>query len=329
MDEFGPVSSLEMVELILSQKKASFDQLIDCARYLRPSGNFELRRQVANRAFRAAVTQDRPRQRYRRELKEAAENVTSSLIAEAKDLDEALERTRDARALLAKGIRYLDQSLSQSVLQKIDDELARLSVCISDSTPNSLVRAGRILRLQMVDRPDLAIQAANLALKTEPRNPAALNNKASALSDIGEYRQAIKIVEFALETRPGNRYSLATYCRALQAVDRADKAFEIADEAINRWPDDEAFARCLLKIHKDKKQFEDFAEILEDLKSRAPRIKKRDQWIDLLAVEIHLDSGDIDLARTTFELIKPIVGSSNQRLAARIRSKLKNSSPQR
>jgi tetratricopeptide (TPR) repeat protein len=322
-DQFISVESEEDVLSVLSLERVSFEQMVACARALRKSRNFDLRERVARRTIELVTSESRPTHRARNDLQQAARIVTTSVIARAQSLEDVPGSVLEAHRMLEEGAKGSPVKLTTAVFSGAERKLADLTLYLDNSSPRSLVSAGSLLRDQQFERPDLAIEAADLALQTEPKNIAALNVKGSALSDLESFEDALDVLNSARALEPRNRFVLPAYSRALEGVGQVDEAIAVAELVLEMWPDNEAAIRRLLTLYKNSRQFEEFGIALEHLKSLSPREPKRDQWVELLAVDVLLDAGDFAGATQAFEAIHSPISSYNKKLFDKIQKRLK------
>ncbi len=322
-DQFISVESEQDVKSVLSLERVSFEQMVACDRALRKSKNFDLRDLVARRTVQLVTSQSRPAHRARPDLEQAARIVATSAIARAKNLADVPARVHEARQLLDQGSKNSTIKLTTEVFSSAEKKLAELTLYLSDSSPRSLVSAGSLLRDELIERPDLAMEAADIALLTEPQNVAALNVKGSALSDLELFEDAVIVLDSALALQPRNRFVLPAYSRALEGIGRVDDAIEVVELVLEMWPNAEAAIKRLLTLYKNSRQYEEFEIALESLKFLGPREPKRDQWVELLAVEVLLEAKDFDGAAKTMKGIHSPEGSNNKKLFDKIQKTLK------
>jgi len=326
--DFISIESEKAVEVALAQVRLSFEQVVACGRALRTSNNFDLRDQVARRAIEVALAQNRPFERTRIDLELAARIATSSLVARAGSLAELPGVISEAQILLenAKGV---SSPLVRDSFAATDKKIADLMLCLADASTHSLVAAAALLRDRdgPFERPDLAIEATDIVLMDEPRNMVALTLKGSSLSDLSQFDEAVEVLEDARRIEPRNRFLLPAYSRALEGCGKIEQALANVELSLTMWPDDEAAIRRLLTIYKATRRSDEFGKALERLKDLTPQVQKRNQWIDLLAIGVLIDVGDLEAAITKLNMIGTPEGGANKKLWATLQQKLVSNRP--
>jgi tetratricopeptide (TPR) repeat protein len=304
-------------------RRASFDELLLCARVARELGDLELRSVVAERALDEARKQSRPEPRAAHELKMAARLVASAVIARASSLGDLPDRLNEARGLLgSRGVNAENTKASDAV-STIDGELADLLLYLSDGSPRSLVSAGALLRRETADGPDLAIVAVERVLQEEPKNAAALTIRGAALTDLGMFGEAVGILRSGVKLHPNNSHMLVAYSRALEASGRIEDALRAARKASEQAPEDQYAVMRWLKAARAAGHDKEFAHVLEEVKNLAPRTPTRDQWVELLAIEVLLDSGERESAWRAFKALGAPSGKNNRKLYQQLNQKLR------
>jgi tetratricopeptide (TPR) repeat protein len=81
------------------------------------------------------------------------------------------------------------------------------------------------------------VAAYNKAIALDPNHYDAWNNKASALNNLGRYREALESSNRAIEIQPDYHWAWASYCYALNGLKRYDEAIIANDKAISIKPD--------------------------------------------------------------------------------------------
>ena len=332
---FQSIRTLEDVEKVLA-RRASFDELIVCSVVAKEARSQELRERVASSLLNEAIGQTRPILRANREIKEAAFIVVQSLLGNAKNVQDVVKHATRARIALATRAEKSKNPQLQKTATQYGNELSNLCLLLSDSSSSSLSRAAALLRSDLIDRPDLAIEACDLVLnsnkakspinsqiKTTPNNSVVFYTiKSSALCDLEEYEIAVETISKAIAMRKLDKYILNVYSRSLEGAGRLDEALSAVKKVLEKWPTNIWAVHRLLSVLKASGDLEELGETLEYLKKLAPSEPKRDQWIDLLGIEALIDSGELKTASEGFKAVGEPTGSANIRLYRKIKKRL-------
>ena len=334
-DNFQEIKTVTDVEIVL-KRRASFNELIVCSVVAKEARSQELRERVASSLLNEAIGQTRPILRANREIKEAAFIVVQSLLGNAKNVQDVVKHATRARIALATRAEKSKNPQLQKTATQYGNELSKLCLLLSDSSSSSLSRAAALLRSDLIDRPDLAIEACDLVLnsnktnsqlnskiKTNPNNSAIFYTiKSSALCDLEEYEMAIETISKAIAIRKLDKYILNVYSRSLEGAGRLDEALSAVKKVLEKWPTNIWAVHRLLSVLKASGDLEELGETLEYLKKLAPSEPKRDQWIDLLGIEALIDSGELKTASEGFKAVGEPTGSANIRLYRKIKKRL-------
>ena len=334
-DNFKEIKTIADVDMVL-RRRASFDELIVCSVVAKEARSQELRERVASTLLNEAIGQTRPILRANREIKEAAFIVVQSLLGNAKNVQDVVKHATRARIALDTRAEKSKNSQLQKAATEYGNELSKLCLLLSDSTNSSLSRASALLRSDLIDRPDLAIEACDLVLnskkskttinsqnKTTPNNSVIFYTiKSSALCDLEEYEMAIETISKAIAIRKLDKYILNVYSRSLEGAGRLDEALSAVKKVLEKWPTNIWAVHRLLSVLKASGDLEELDETLEYLKKLAPSEPKRDQWIDLLGIEALIDSGELKTASEGFKAVGEPTGSANIRLYRKIKKRL-------
>ena len=334
-DNFKEIKTIADVDMVL-RRRASFDELIVCSVVAKEARSQELRERVASSLLNEAIGQTRPILRANREIKEAAFIVVQSLLGNAKNVQDVVKHATRARIALATRAEKSKNPQLQKTATQYGNELSNLCLLLSDSSSSSLSRAAALLRSDLIDRPDLAIEACDLVLnskkskttinsqnKTTPNNSVIFYTiKSSALCDLEEYEMAIETISKAIAIRKLDKYILNVYSRSLEGAGRLDEALSAVKKVLEKWPTNIWAVHRLLSVLKASGDLEELGETLEYLKKLAPSEPKRDQWIDLLGIEALIDSGELKTASEGFKAVGEPTGSANIRLYRKIKKRL-------
>ena len=296
----------------------------------------ELRERVASSLLNEAIGQTRPILRANREIKEAAFIVVQSLLGDAKNLQDVVKHATRARIALATRAEESKNSQLQQTAIQHGKELSNLCLLLSDSSSSSLSRAAALLRSDLIERPDLAIEACDLALhgdeaelplnsqiKTSQNNSVIFYTiKSSALCDLEEYEIAVETISKAITIKKFDKYVLNVFSRSLEGAGRLDEALSAVKTVLEKWPTNIWAVHRLLSVLKTSGDLEELGETLKYLKKLVPSEPKRDQWIDLLGIEALIDSGELNTASDGFKVLGEPTGSANIRLYRKIKKRL-------
>lgn len=146
-------------------------------------------------------------------------------------------------------------SVARAVTE-LGDELGKLATMLADDSPASMVSAGS--RLRKLDRPDLAIDAASIAVERDPTNFAAITVRGAAQADLGDMRSALTEATRAERMRPSS-YTANLLARVHTQQEDLSAARDWAMKANSRDPEGMAGAGSLMKIaaiNGDRKEAE-------------------------------------------------------------------------
>jgi len=227
-------------------------------------------------------------------LGRAAEAVVATYLLEARTLDEVDPALEQAIARLS---RYKDPS-HKARSAAIDEQLAWINavrILLADNQAASMVKL--CSQMREIGRPDLGIEAADRALKRQPRNPAALTTRAAAYLDLGEFRRALSDASKIWRTSPSS-FVAPLYIRALVLFGEASQGIAIAEEAIERWPDNvKPTALALIKAASQAHDKDALAQAIELVASHPdPNKETVDPWVVRLAAEQLIRSGKVEEA---------------------------------
>ena len=209
-------------------------------------------------------------------------NNRQEIAVGSKSID-GLHATRARIALATRAEKSKNPQLQKTATQ-YGNELSKLCLLLSDSSSSSLSRAAALLRSDLIDRPDLAIEACDLVLnsnktnsqlnskiKTIPNNSAIFYTiKSSALCDLEEYEMAIETISKAIAIRKLDKYILNVYSRSLEGAGRLDEALSAVKKVLEKWPTNIWAVHRLLSVLKASGDLEELGETLEYLKKLAP-----------------------------------------------------------
>jgi uncharacterized protein HemY len=116
---------------------------------------------------------------------------------------------------------------------------------------------------------------------------------------------------------------LVAYSRALEASGRIEDALRAARKASEQAPEDQYAVMRWLKAARAAGHDKEFAHVLEEVKNLAPRTPTRDQWVELLAIEVLLDSGERESAWRAFKALGAPSGKNNRKLYQQLNQKLR------
>jgi len=282
-----PIDDVDQARAVVDGDRASFVELMDCAEVGKSAGDYELRKDAAERAVNLAVGETRQIASVHR----AAQHLAAATLGEASDLDDLAQYVAALRSRLKRLLVDFPETLQNAKLLELEATISEITLLLTDPDPAAQLRL--CSRLRELDRADLGAKAAERGLKVEPRNAALLTTLAAAQLDIGASIAGLATIERAVDVEPENVYALNVYSRALQENTRLDESLEVARTAFeldaNRFT-----AQRILGVAAELKDLEAFDTALKFVREhQADLSSASDIYLLILAVEALVEANDL------------------------------------
>ena len=289
-----PIDDVDQARAVVDGDRASFVELMDCAEVGKSAGDYELRKDAAERAVNLAVGDTRQIASVHR----AAQHLAAATLGEASDLDDLAQYVAALRSRLKRLLVDFPETLQNAKLLELEATISEITLLLTDPDPAAQLRL--CSRLRELDRADLGAKAAERGLKVEPRNAALLTTLAAAQLDIGASIAGLATIERAVDVEPENVYALNVYSRALQENTRLDESLEVARTAFeldaNRFT-----AQRILGVAAELKDLEAFDTALKFVREhQADLSSASDIYLLILAVEALVEANDLARASELF-----------------------------
>ena len=289
-----PIDDVDQARAVVDGDRASFVELMDCAEVGKSAGDYELRKDAAERAVNLAVGETRQIASVHR----AAQHLAAATLGEASDLDDLAQYVAALRSRLKRLLVDFPETLQNAKLLELEATISEITLLLTDPDPAAQLRL--CSRLRELDRADLGAKAAERGLKVEPRNAALLTTLAAAQLDIGASIAGLATIERAVDVEPENVYALNVYSRALQEHTRLDESLEVARTAFeldaNRFT-----AQRILGVAAELKDLEAFDTALKFVREhQADLSSASDIYLLILAVEALVEANDLARASELF-----------------------------
>jgi len=289
-----PIDDVDQARAVVDGDRASFVELMDCAEVGKSAGDYELRKDAAERAVNLAVGETRQIASVHR----AAQHLAAATLGEASDLDDLAQYVAALRSRLKRLLVDFPETLQNAKLLELEATISEITLLLTDPDPAAQLRL--CSRLRELDRADLGAKAAERGLKVEPRNAALLTTLAAAQLDIGASIAGLATIERAVDVEPENVYALNVYSRALQENTRLDESLEVARTAFeldaNRFT-----AQRILGVAAELKDLEAFDTALKFVREhQADLSSASDIYLLILAVEALVEANDLARASELF-----------------------------
>jgi tetratricopeptide (TPR) repeat protein len=225
------ISNLEEARMALKRTKGSFEEWLECAQIFSSNRlwvEFEL---AALKTLESAV--NRPIKQPL--LKQAAMNFAAASLktfSSRSEFEFNCKRSIDA-------LRYFqDQFPAQSQNTKtyfdfLIEALDEIVILLADGSPQALVSIASKLRKRL-GRPDLSIAVANVALREDPTQYAAMVTRGSAYSELEEFTKALDDFTAAEGDEKSRPYALAGHTKLLIRQGRFSSALDLGSELLIR-----------------------------------------------------------------------------------------------
>jgi len=313
MREFSnrPPETIQDVQEVLQYPRVSFLQMMECVEVCRKQKEWVLRRQASRKALSLAVGSEHPEIGS---VSQAATIVANCFLSEAKTLSQVPKLAEEAHSYLAH--RHADETnpVLRVAFSEAERDFAEFVLLVDSSDVISRIKLSSALRKKR-ERPDLAVEAADLALKEEPSNLAAMVTKGAALCDLERFGDSIDILQQALSIAPEDTFALITLSRAMQENSQVGVSLKLARKAFDLNPESREAARRLLAAAVASSNASDIAEARMLLDEVAIARGDDTKWNVLLAAEIYREEGKLSEA---LELLKEAKAGTSGILAKRI-----------
>ena len=318
-----PIDDVDQARAVVDGDRASFVELMDCAEVGKSAGDYELRKDAAERAVNLAVGETRQIASVHR----AAQHLAAATLGEASDLDDLARYVAALRSRLKRLLVDFPETLQNAKLLELEATISEITLLLTDPDPAAQLRL--CSRLRELDRADLGAKAAERGLEVEPRNAALLTTLAAAQLDIGASIDGLATIERAVDVEPENVYALNVYSRALQDNTRLDESLEVARTAFeldaNRFT-----AQRILGVAAELKDLEAFDAALKFVREHQAELSSAsDVYVLILAVEALAEANDLARASELFNELeehvnkKGLAGSQAKKFSA-LKQRLKD-----
>lgn len=290
-----PIETVEQAHEIVHGERATLLELMDCAELGKAVGDFQLRKDAAERALSVAIGGPRPIA----SVDMAAQHIAAATLGEATGLGDLGRYLSEIRLRLGRIIAEFPAAQKSSKLRELEESLSAVALLLTDPDPGAKLRL--CSRLRKLERPDLGIKAAQSGIKVEPNHVPLLTTMASAQLDIGASTLALKTIERAVRLEPENVHALNVYSRALHDIGRLGESLNIAQRAFELDANVHV-AQRILAVAAALKDADAFDHALEFVR-RNPldELGEGDMIVLLLAVETLLEANDLERADKLFK----------------------------
>ena len=222
-----PIETLADVQSIVSSKRASPSELVECAQLARSLGHYDLRLRASERAIEEASGNPKI---HRLSIEKAAKHVVASLKGAVSKQGELREYLESARSWITRnfGPGALEKTKN---IEKLESLVSESLLLVSDPDPwcqNQLCS-----KLRQLERSDLGILVAERVRKGHPGNAVNLTTLGSAYTDMGQYEKAEECLRSAHRLRPKNTHTLVGLSRTLSQRSNHYEAHDFAKIAFS------------------------------------------------------------------------------------------------
>jgi tetratricopeptide (TPR) repeat protein len=295
-----PIETLEDVQSVLSSKRASPGELIECAQVARSLNNYELRLRASERAITEASQFPRVNPLH---LDKAAAHVVASIRGNVSRPGELKEYLEAARLWIVShfGPGALEKTKNIEKLQLVISESLLL---VSDKDPRCQTQL--CSKLRKLDRSDLGILVAERVRKDHEENAVTLTTLGSAYTDVGQYKKAEECLKAAHRLQPKNTYTLLGLSRALSQRSKHYEAHDFAKLAFSIRPNLITARRLMASAFatEDAKSFAGAQELVRSLMNSGDDEEKISNEVIFAAAEELIEAKNYDAALQAIEQLR-------------------------
>lgn len=293
-----PIDDVDQARAVVDGDRASFVELMDCAEVGKSAGDYELRKDAAERAVNLAAGDTR----QVASVHLAAQHLAAATLGEATDLDDLGRYVAALRSRLRRLVDEFPETGRNEKLQELEATLSEITLLLTNPEPAAQVRL--CSRLRKLDRPDLGIKAAERGLNVEPENTALLTTLAAAQLDIGASTTGLATIERAIREDRKEYRVLLVHSRALQSVSRPEQSLKVAKEAFEL-DANEFTAHRILAAAAELRDLDTFEGALQFVRQHHEEVSaEADLYVLLLATEALLETDDVRRASELFQEVE-------------------------